>query len=300
MLFVSWLLLFFADPAQAKSLLQKGLLALQHGQFAEARTTLQQASQADPKNAYVWTALAETYLRTGNLAEAKSAAEKAGQIGGGNPVVVHALGLFSFHYAQLMLRQQNFTEAADVLSKAMQTDKNNAQLTLALGVARYGQRRFDEAIGSFLEVISIDPSIEQPYIFLGKMLDQAGSRLPAIEKDCETWASKEPQNPKSSLVLAKVLLQSDPGSERAGKLLRRSIQLDPNEWESHYELGLLLTHQHDYKTAAAEFTRSIELDGRQAMPHYHLARVYDRLGEPDRAAAERKIHRQLTEAGAPH
>jgi hypothetical protein len=29
------------------------------------------------------------------------------------------------------------------------------------------------------------------------------------------------------------------------------------------------------------------------MPHYQLARVYDRLGQPERAAAERKLHASL-------
>jgi hypothetical protein len=30
------------------------------------------------------------------------------------------------------------------------------------------------------------------------------------------------------------------------------------------------------------------------MPHYHLARVYDRLGDGEQAAAERKLHEQLS------
>ncbi len=99
-------------------------------------------------------------------------------------------------------------------------------------------------------------------------------------------------------MLAKVLLVSGPRSARAADLLRKSIALDPNNWESHYELGVLLAGTHDYRNAAAELTRSIELNGKEAMPHYHLARVYDRLGEPDRAKAERAIHQQLT-SGAP-
>ena len=43
-----------------------------------------------------------------------------------------------------------------------------------------------------------------------------------------------------------------------------------------------------------ELTRSIELDRKQSMPHYHLARVYDRLGQPERAKAEREAHERLT------
>ena len=48
------------------------------------------------------------------------------------------------------------------------------------------------------------------------------------------------------------------------------------------------------RTAASEFNRAIQLDPNQPTPHYHLARVYDRLGQPDRALTEREIHRKLT------
>ena len=209
-------------------------------------------------------------------------------------MAAHALSIFYFNYAQVLLRKQDFTHAADILNKALHADPHNAQLTLALGVARYGQRRFEEAIGCFLEVIQIDPKIEQPYVFLGKMLDQAGPRLAEITKDFRSWMAQEPQNAEAPLVLAKALLLNDSRSGEAEELLRRSIELDAKNWEAHYELGVLLANRHEYQKAAAELERSIELNGKEAMPHYHLARVYDRLGEPERAKAEREIHQKLT------
>lgn len=299
MLLLLCLLLFVVDPNRTQALLQKGLIALQHGQLADARSALEEASRADPQNPYVWTSLAETYLRMGEPAKAAAAAAKAEQIGGKNPVVVHALSLFSFKYAQELLGKQDFTHAADVLSNGLKLDPRNVQLVLALGVARYGQRRFEEAITLFLQAIQIDPTIDQPYVFLGKMLDQVGPRLTEITKDDEAWNIREPGNPKAPLVLAKALLASDPHSQRAADLLRHSIELDPNDWESHYELGVLLAGNRDYRDAATELIRSIELDGTQAMPHYHLARVYDRLGQPDKAKVEREIHQKLVGGGTP-
>jgi tetratricopeptide (TPR) repeat protein len=301
LLLLLWFLLFTLNPnqsdsSQAKPLLQKGLIALQHGQLAEARSALENASRIDPNNPYIFTSLAETYFRLGETDKSLAAAAKAEQIGAKDPVVSHALSIFYFHYAQALLQKQDFTRAAEVLTTALKADPRNAQLILALGVARYGQRRFDEAIASFLEVIQIDSTIEQPYVFIAKMLDQAGPHLTEITKDYEAWNKQEPQNPNASFVLAKALLARDPQSERAAELLRHSIELDPNNWESHYELGVLLASKHDYKIAASELEHSIELNGKEAMPHYHLARVYDRLGESDRAQAERAIHQKLVGA----
>jgi tetratricopeptide (TPR) repeat protein len=161
-------------------------------------------------------------------------------------------------------------------------------------VARYGERRFDDALQAFLIVINIDPTISQPYLFLAEMLDQAGSKLPEITSLNEKWAAANPHNAKAQYVLATALLAADPTSARAALLLRNSIALDPHDWQPHYELGTLREREHNYADAASEFNRAIERDPDQPMPHYHLARVYDRLGEPDRAAAEREIHRKLT------
>ncbi len=314
------LLLFIADPKQAQLLLQRGLIALQHGQLAEARDALETASKTDPNNAFVWTSLAETYLKLKEPGNASAAADTAEKIGAGNPVIDHALAMFytearqfgraakaeervwqgaktdpeaATEFAQALLRSEDATRAADVVSAALAVHPNDAQLTLALGVARYGQRRFDDAILAFLKVIQINPQIPQPYLFLGRLLDQAGPHLPAIASAYEALAAREPQNAKANLLLAKALLATDRSNARAESLLHESIALDGNDWEAHYELGVLLAAKHDYQGSAAELTRSIGLNPKEAMPHYHLARVYDRLGEPERAQAERKTHERL-------
>jgi Flp pilus assembly protein TadD len=273
--------------------LQRGLVALQRGQFTEARTALEEASRAEPANPYVWSSLAETYLRLEQPVKASSAAEAAEKLGGKNPVIQHALGMFYFEFGQRLLQKQDFTQAADVLRRGLRTNANNPQLVLALGVARYAQRRFEDAAVAFLQVIQIDPGIEQPYVFLGKMLDQAGTHLEQISKDFEAWAASHPENAQAQLLLAKARLANEPQDARAESLLRKSISLDGSNWESHYELGVLLGAKRNYRESAAELSRASELDPKQPMPHYHLARVYERLGEADRAKAEREMHQAL-------
>lgn len=327
-LLISSLALFAADPNAAKLLLKQGLIALQQGNLPEARQDLERASSFDEKNAYVWISLAEVYLRLKQPEKAMQSAKHAETDGADNAVITQALAMFyakagdlyaaegdekralplfqaacqrapanpqiAFRYAEALLRAQQFSDAAAVTETALKANPQNAQLTLTLGVARYGQRRFEEAIALFLQTIAIDPTIEQPYEFLARVLDQAGSHMPEILKDDEAWAAKNPQNAKAQMLLAKTLLSGDPKSKRAEELLRRSVALDPNEWESHYELGVLLASEANYREAVTELLHATELNEKQPMPHYHLARVYDRLGEPDKAKAEREIHKRLT------
>ena len=387
MLFFLFLLLS-GPPEPPSSLLQSGLIALKNGQLSEARRDLEQASQADPKNPYIWSSLAQTYLRLKMPAQASTAARTAEKTGADNPLISHALAMFysetgqlrhaaeleqkfaqspradrdalarsvglylsagdtqtavtlaqgavsqssspekedllgralmaagqkgegekhlqlawegaktderiAFDYTQALLQRQDFTRAADVVDSALSAHSQDPQLRLALGVVRYGQRRFDDAITAFLKVIELNLEVEQPYLFIGRMLEQTGEHLPEITKAYESWAAREPRNAKAQLLLAKALLTGDHRSDRAQALLQKSIALDANDWEAHYQLGTVLADRRDWKAAAAELNRSVELNPKQPLPHYHLARVYDRLGQGERAEAERKIHGELT------
>jgi len=309
------LALLVTDPQPAADLLKKGLLALQHGNITEARADLERASRLDPGNAYVWASLAETYLKAHEPKLASAAAETAEKIRGQDPVVRHALALYysetgqaahaakldaqiAFEWIKSLLEHGDFTQAAEMAQAGLAGHANDPQLLLALGVARYGQRRFDDAMAEFLQVIGIDPGIEQPYVFLGKMLDQAGPRLGEITRAYEAWAARDPRNAKAQMLLAKALLAANNRDTRAEALLRKSITLDAQDWEAHYELGVLFEGERKYADAAQELERSIALDRKQPLAHYHLARVYDRLGQPERAQAERELHERLTAAGS--
>jgi tetratricopeptide (TPR) repeat protein len=382
------ILLFWLAVDSPTQLLQRGLLALQHGDLAQARTAFEEVAKADPHNAFAWASLAETYARLKQTAAAEVAAGKAERFGGDNPPIDHALAMYyakagqfehaaeleqkfaaseradvgaqervaglllnaakipealaaarkaverhpsaaaedvlgraliaagqaeeaekhlaaawegqrddaglAFDYSQVLLRKQEFDKAAEVISAALETHPGDAQLTLALGVSRYGQRRFEDAIAAFLQVVRIDPQVEQPYVFLGKMLDQAGERLPEITAADEKWLAGNPGNATALLLLAKARLAADSKDASAEGLLRRSIKIDGSDWEAHYELGVLLEGKRDWPQALVELKRSAELAEKQAMPHYHLARVYARMGQEDKAKAERAMHERLS------
>lgn len=386
------LLFLAADPQTAASLLQRGLVALQHGQLREAKTDLEQASKVDDSNPYIWSSLAEVYLRSGERAKSADSAAHAEATGRDNPLVAHALAMYfseaghpdraavfeeryaqsakadsdalaraaglylnadaldkadalarqaleqhpsspeaqlmmgrillaeghetealaplkkawdakpndqeiTFEYANALLRQQAFGQAADVVTQALEQHAGDPQLTLLLGVARYGQRRFEDAIVAFLHVAESNPEIKQPYLFLGRLLEQAGPHLPEIIKADRGWVARASTNGRAALELAKALLQADHASPEAESLLRRSIALDAKDWEAHFELGVWLEGKRRWAEAGDELRKSIALDPKQAMPHYHLARVYDRLGDSAQAEAEGKLHEQLTAAG---
>jgi uncharacterized protein HemY len=203
-----------------------------------------------------------------------------------------------FEAAHAYLLKQQFDPAVTILERGCKAFDKSAQLWLALGVAYYGQRRFNDAAGAFLNTIDIAPDVQQPYVFLSKMLDQAPDRVPEIVQRFATWAAANPQDARAQFVYAKGLIITGGDQTKAEKLLRESIALKSDQWESHYELGVLLEKQRKYQEAARELERSIEINPQQPDVHYHLARVYDRLSEPVRAAEQRRIHEQLVSSTA--
>ncbi len=205
---------------------------------------------------------------------------------------------YYFDLAHALLEQQDFDAAVRVLEAGLKIFEKSAQLELALGTAYYGQRRFADAVGAFLKTITIAPQIEQPYVFLGRILDQAGDRLAEITAKFAAFARSNPQNYLASFLWAKALIADlAPAGDReravqAEALLRKSIELNGQFWESHFELGALLERQRNYSQAAEELDRAARLNPKNSAVHYRLARLYDRLGRPDKAAAERTLHQK--------
>ncbi|MGH9659178.1 MAG: tetratricopeptide repeat protein, partial [Bryobacteraceae bacterium] len=157
-----------------------------------------------------------------------------------------------------------------------------------------GQRRFADAVSAFLRTAAIAPEVPQPYVFLGRILGHAEGRIAEVLARFSAFARQNPRSHVAQFLYGKALA-AQPGTEaEAEKRLRRSIELDASFWESHFELAQLLERRRDWKGAAAQFEAAARLNPASPAPHYRLARIYDRLGQPDRAAAERALHEKLT------
>ena len=282
---------------------REGLIALNQNNLAVAESKLESATQLEPHNGRAWVALAQTYWKEHKAAQARSAAQSADAWAGDDAIARNALKLFYsedyyFQIAQLDLNRQNFAVALETLDTGRKKFSNSAQLELAAGVAYYGLRRFPEAIDAFLRTIQLDGTIEQPYVFLGRMLDQAERKLPAVTQAFAGFAARAPDSYLSNFLYGKALaVADDTGAAEAS--LRKSIAQNGGYWESRFELGLLLERRQKFDDAARELKTSADLNPRDPVIHYHLARVYDRLGKTAEAQAERELHARLAAESAP-
>ncbi len=319
-----------AAPANFEESFRAGLLALQRNDLAAAQTNLEAAAGLQPANGRVWVALSQTYRKLNDASKADAAAAKAQTFGRTDPVVQSTLVMYYaeagrmhesadaqanyaalvpqdaaardraeaayFQLAQTLLQQGKFTEAIPILRSATQHISKSAQLELALGVACYGLRRFDDAAAAFLRTIAIAPEIAQSYVFLGNFLDQIPSRLPEVTKRFVEYETAHPTEAAGYLLHAKALNAQSIDPATARKLLEKALSIDDRDAAAHFELGVMLDTAKHYREAMREFLRAAELNPADPAPHYRLSRIYDRLGKRDAAQTEREIHAKLEQA----
>lgn len=328
------LVLLFAAPQAAAptfdQVYREGLIALQGNQLEAAEEKLAAAAKLQPGNGRVWVALARTYWKRHEAGKAEDAAEQAARFGSGDGVVLQNLATYYaeagdrlkaadaqaryaalhaddqdasaraaalyFEATQPLLREQKFAAALEVLTNARKRLGRDAQIELAMGVAYYGLRRFDEAAGAFLDTIALAPDAEQAYLFLGRMLDSIPARLPEVTRRFAQFEAAHPADDRGYLLHAKALDAQGVEPETARKLLEQAIRMDASDAAAHVELATLLERMRRYPEAAAEFERAEALDANDPATHYHLARLYDRLNRPGEAAAQRQVHATLTAA----
>ena len=204
----------------------------------------------------------------------------------------------SYHleFASSLLQRHEFEQAIQVIAGGKKNFDKSPQLELELGAGYYGLRRFAEAAASFQRTIALSPDLEEPYIVLGKMLDQVPAKLPELTRIFEAFEQAHPDNYLGYLVHAKALAQRPDSSKAAEVLLKKACLLSPQAAEPHFELAVLEERQQRLGEAAAEFEQAALLVPRDPATHYHLARVYDRLGKSELAKRERDIHKQLLDA----
>ncbi len=276
-----------ADPeARARA----GEMALQDKDARGAIPLLESAVEKQSTRADLWRMLASAYASAGKKDRALGSLRKVAELAPYEEASYFDLG-------EMLLKQQKFEDAVKVLEAGLRTLDKSAQIELALGVAYYGLRRFTDATTSFFHTIELAPEVEQPYVYLGRMMDQLGDRLLDFQQRVEAWQKANPKNYQASFLLAKCRIETGDQLTTAEELLRQSIALRGDFWESHYQFATILEKRRDFSSAAAELRRAISLSPNQAPPHYLLARVYDRLRQPDKANAERDLHRRLNALG---
>jgi len=294
-------------PATAKAdeLFDAGTAALKAGNLRAAIPLLERVTQLDPKHLHAWNDLGLAYMRIGKFHSATVSFQRQLQV---NPSDEHAndyLGLaleqqkrddeavVAFrkqielnpldtvaHAAlgSIFLEEHRDEDAVPELEKATILSPDSAELEVSLGRAYLNTGATDKALEAFKKGVTLSPT---PLVWnnIAYNLTDHGVDLDDAQKDAASAVKATAESLKN--VNLSQLMQND---------LTQVSNLAAY-WDT---LGWVYFHRGDLQTAD-KYIRPAWLLSEDGTSGYHLAQIYEKLGQKDRA-----IHAYALAMAAPH
>jgi Flp pilus assembly protein TadD len=279
--------------ATADELLETGLAALNSGNIRAAIPLFQRVVELDPKHKQAWNDLGLAYLRAGNFDKAADAFRK--QIG------VNAFDEHAYNYLGIALQQQDkFDEAEAAYKKQIELNPLDTIAHSALGSLFLEQHKYAEAVPELDKASVLSPENAGLQVGLGQAYlntNEKDKALAAFEKAAEisqtpdVWNNVAYNLADHSLQLDKALEYAESAVSTTAASLRNvelsNLSLDNLNavasmgayWDT---LGWVYFQKGD-NAKAEDFVRASWLLNQHGEVGDHLAQIYQKQGEKDRA-----------------
>ena len=259
------------DPQHKQAWNDLGLVYLNVGKLDEAIAAFQSQLEANPSDERANQYLGLAHERKQNYSQAAAAFRRQTQINPLDPVAHGSLG-------EVLLEQHEYAQALPEFEKATVLAPQNAQLQIGLGRAYAETGKNDEAVAAFERAAALSPSAE--------ILNEIAFNLAEVK-----------------LALDKAQRYAESAIADAGEALR-PVELDHVSRQNLVEIENIAAYwdtlgwvffQRNYLDRAAKYIRAAWLLSQDGEAGDHLAQIYERLGQKDRA-----IHACALALAAPH
>jgi len=279
--------------ATADELLETGLAALNSGNIRAAIPLFQRVVELDPKHKQAWNDLGLAYLRAGNFDKAADAFRKQ--------IDVNALDEHAYNYLGIALQQQDkFDEAEAAYKKQIELNPLDTIAHSALGSLFLEQHKYAEAVPELDKASVLSPENAGLQVGLGQAYlntNEKDKALAAFEKAAEisqtpdVWNNVAYNLADHSLELDKALEYAESAVSTTAATLRNvelsNLSLDNLNavasmgayWDT---LGWVYFQKGD-NAKAEDFVRASWLLNQHGEVGDHLAQIYQKQGEKDRA-----------------
>ena len=183
-------------------------------------------------------------------------------------------------------------EAIQIYREILTSNPRMVDAWESLAQALVSSGRTQEAIGAFGKVIEIDPLKPEPHLALARIY--ALERRPSLARQhAELGSRRDPG--QGYEILAELMMDAGRQDEAAADA-RKSLDVDPSRYMSHYLLGVIARQQAKCDDAIGHFERAIDakrLEPRAVVRNLHAA-LADCLARAGRESdAEREFQAEL-------
>lgn len=194
-------------------------------------------------------------------------------------------------YTRLLMELDRYDESSQLLLDGLKFVKDSYALQMRLGSVRMTTGDYERARAAFAAALQEHPEIPLAYVAMARSYFKQGRDAEAVKVLAEAH-EKLPPDFLLEYYLGLELSRVDRNAE-AATAFERSIGLNANVAEPHYELGRLYLRLDRLKEASAQLLRVIELAPGHANAYYQLSRIYGKLGATEKAHAMAERTRQL-------
>ncbi len=193
----------------------------------------------------------------------------------------HVGTLNALHRHRELLKTKSFGQAARLLQNTLRTDPGNPMVRLYLGITQERQGSWRQAIETYRSAIEANVASDEVYSRLGKAYLRVNDLDNAILA-MERAGGKNPRDLDNLCNLGTAhLLQKRP--TEAEKAFKAVLLQDDRYAPAYNGLGLAAVQQGAADTARPNFERAIELDPNQVEPLFHLGLLYREKGDRQQA-----------------
>jgi tetratricopeptide (TPR) repeat protein len=293
------------SAAKADDLFEAGLAALNSGNTRAAIPLFQRVVALDPKHNQAWNDLGLAYMRDGAYEDASAAFRKQLDV---NPFDEHANDYLGLALEQ----QQKFPDAIAAFRKQIAANPLDLMAHAALGTIFLAQHLYPDAVPELEKATILSPDNAELQVSLGRAYINSGDKekgLAAFDKAASLaqtpviWNDIAYNLADNKIELDKAQQYAESAVSSTGANLRNidlpNLTMDQlNQvasigacWDT---LGWVYFQKGDLQKAARYVTAAWRLDQHGEVAD-HLAQIYDKLGEKDRA-----IHTYALALSAPH
>jgi Flp pilus assembly protein TadD len=187
-------------------------------------------------------------------------------------------------------------QAIEVLKKGLEASPSSRDLTRALITNLLLQQRYQEAAKSGAKLVQQSPrdlDAQKLYLHVLVLNDDEDLARPLAHK----LLSAAPHD--FGVLYLNGVLENRSGNYAGGRtFLEESVALNPNRYDSRYNLGIALANLNDPRGAREQFEKALALGGLEPGLRVEYAKVLRTLGETELATEQLKLYQQEQKANA--
>jgi tetratricopeptide (TPR) repeat protein len=164
-----------------------------------------------------------------------------------------------------------------------QADPNSYRMHQLMGDLAAARNDNPKAVEEYQTAIALRPSLPNLHYSLGHIFWK-DMKVPETRAEFEAELKINPRHPGALNELGDTyLLEHQP--EKALPYLTEAVAMEPHNPDFHRDMGTAYSDLHEYPKAAGEYLLALPGDTDGSV-HYKLARVYQAMGENEKAAQE--------------